>query len=81
MSQKLSAPLLREGTSQEVSVGGSTNPAELNGMAFSESEEHSDIRQAVRQTVSAFDDQYWRRCDEEHRFPWDFYDAMAKVAG
>ena len=24
-----------------------------------------------------FDDDYWRRCDREHEFPWDFYRAMA----
>jgi acyl-CoA dehydrogenase len=47
-------------------------------MDFSESEEHSEIRAVVRQVCLGFDDTYWRHCDEEHRFPWDFYEAMAK---
>jgi acyl-CoA dehydrogenase len=45
---------------------------------FAESEEHADIRAAVRQTCRTFTDEYWRGCDEDHRFPWDFYEAMAK---
>ena len=24
-----------------------------------------------------FDDDYWAACEAEHRFPWDFYRAMA----
>lgn len=47
-------------------------------MEFAESEEHAVIRTAVRQTCRAFTDDYWRSCDAEHRFPWDFYAAMAK---
>ena len=47
-------------------------------MEFSESEEHAVIRTAVRQTCRPFTDDYWRSCDAEHRFPWDFYAAMAK---
>jgi len=35
------------------------------------------IRQGVRQVCRGFDDVYWRTCDEEHRFPWAFYEAMA----
>jgi acyl-CoA dehydrogenase len=47
-------------------------------MDFSESEEISEIRQAVRRVCRDYPDEYWRDCDEEHRFPWDFYEAMAK---
>jgi acyl-CoA dehydrogenase len=47
-------------------------------MEFSEGEEVSEIRQAVRRVCRDFPDEYWRGCDEEHRFPWDFYQAMAK---
>ena len=36
------------------------------------------IREAVRAVCRDFDDTYWRRCDAEHRFPWEFYDAMAR---
>jgi acyl-CoA dehydrogenase len=35
------------------------------------------IRGAVRRVCSRFDDEYWMRCDAEHRFPTEFYDAMA----
>ncbi len=35
------------------------------------------IRDAVRSVCAAFDDDYWAACDREHRFPWDFYRAMA----
>jgi len=35
----------------------------------------------IRETVAAlcrqFDDDYWSACDTEHRFPWEFYRAMA----
>jgi acyl-CoA dehydrogenase len=47
-------------------------------MQFEESEEHSEIRAAIQQIGRDFGDEYWRECDEEHRFPWDFYHAMAK---
>jgi acyl-CoA dehydrogenase len=36
-----------------------------------------EIRDAVRAVCARFDDDYWSACDQEHRFPWDFYDAMA----
>jgi acyl-CoA dehydrogenase len=32
----------------------------------------------VAAVCAAFDDAYWRRCDEEHRFPQAFYDALAE---
>src|SRR3712207_967801 len=35
------------------------------------------IRDAVRRVCARFDDEYWMRCDQEHRFPTEFYDAMA----
>ena len=34
------------------------------------------VREAVRAVCSRFDDDYWSACDQEHRFPWDFYDGM-----
>lgn len=36
-----------------------------------------DIRESVAGLCSKFPDEYWRRCDLEHAFPWDFYAAMA----
>jgi acyl-CoA dehydrogenase len=44
---------------------------------FEESEEHADIRDGMRRVCSAFPDAYWRKHDEEHKFPWAFYDALA----
>jgi acyl-CoA dehydrogenase len=42
------------------------------------SDDHlEDVAAAVRARCSSFDDDYWSACDEEHRFPWDFYAAMA----
>ena len=35
------------------------------------------IREAVRAVCSRFDDDYWSACDTDHRFPTEFYAAMA----
>lgn len=39
--------------------------------------DHTDLRDGIRRVCSQFDDEYWRRCDAAHEFPWAFYDAMA----
>ena len=39
---------------------------------------HEDLRDGVRRVCSKFPDEYWRRLDAEHEFPWDFYEAMAE---
>lgn len=36
------------------------------------------IRSTVAGLCTHFDDDYWSECDREHRFPWDFYRAMAE---
>jgi len=46
-------------------------------MNFAVDDDHNLIRDAVRAVCRRFDDTYWRACDAEHRFPWDFYNAMA----
>jgi acyl-CoA dehydrogenase len=46
-------------------------------MHFQESEEHALIRAAVRKVCADFPDEYWAACDSEHRFPWEFYRALA----
>ena len=46
-------------------------------MDFNPDDDHEQIREAVRRLCAAFDDPYWRTCDEEHRFPWEFHRAMA----
>ena len=47
-------------------------------MDFTADPDHEAIREAVRRACGRFDDGYWRACDAEHRFPWDFYAAMAE---
>ena len=37
----------------------------------------AEVRAAVRQVCADFPDDYWAACEEDHRFPWDFYQAMA----
>jgi acyl-CoA dehydrogenase len=46
-------------------------------MNFEPGEDVESIREAIRHVCSKFDDKYWRDCDEQHRFPTEFYDAMA----
>lgn len=46
-------------------------------MDFAPDDDHQAIRDGVRRACAPFDDDYWRRCDDEHEFPWDFYRAMA----
>jgi acyl-CoA dehydrogenase len=40
-------------------------------------DDFADLRGAIRQVCSKFDDAYWRKQDEEHEFPWEFYQALA----
>jgi acyl-CoA dehydrogenase len=40
---------------------------------------HDDLRNAVRQLCAAFDLAYWDKCDGEHRFPREFYEAFARA--
>ncbi|MBI1376607.1 MAG: acyl-CoA dehydrogenase [Frankiales bacterium] len=47
-------------------------------MDFSVDPLHEEIRQAVRQMCSTFDDEYWMKHDESKEFPWDFYNAVAE---
>jgi acyl-CoA dehydrogenase len=36
-----------------------------------------EIREGVRRLCAAYPDAYWRECDEQHQFPWSFYEALA----
>jgi acyl-CoA dehydrogenase len=47
-------------------------------MDFAPDEDHEQIVEAVDRVCAAFDDNYWSSCDTDHRFPTEFYDAMAK---
>ncbi|CAN5733902.1 acyl-CoA dehydrogenase family protein [soil metagenome] len=46
-------------------------------MDFTPNPDHEALAEGVRAVTSDFDDDYWSACDREHRFPWDFYRAMA----
>lgn len=47
-------------------------------MDFSPNSDQLAIAEGVDRVCSKFDDTYWSACDTEHRFPWEFYDEMAK---
>jgi acyl-CoA dehydrogenase len=40
--------------------------------------DHEAIIDAVDARCATFDDTYWAACDRDHRFPWEFYEAMAE---
>lgn len=44
---------------------------------FATREDLDSIRASVAELCRQFDDEYWMLCDREHRFPQEFYDAMA----
>ena len=46
-------------------------------MNFETTGEQQLIRDAVGRVCARFPDDYWAECDREHRFPWDFYNALA----
>ncbi|MHB8577918.1 MAG: acyl-CoA dehydrogenase family protein [Dehalococcoidia bacterium] len=46
-------------------------------MDFELTEAQLLIRDQARALAGSFDDAYWRRCDSEHQFPWEFYKAFA----
>ena len=48
-------------------------------MDFHLTEEHQLIKDSVAKLCAEFPDEYWSRCDSEHEFPWDFYNAMAEA--
>jgi acyl-CoA dehydrogenase len=40
--------------------------------------EHLAIDENVRELCAEFDDQYWTKCEEDRRFPEEYYKAMAR---
>ncbi|MDJ0848909.1 MAG: acyl-CoA dehydrogenase family protein [Myxococcota bacterium] len=48
-------------------------------MDFARDPEIESIRHEARRLADGFDDDYWRRCEDDHAFPWNFYDAFAKA--
>lgn len=45
---------------------------------FDWTDEQKSIRTEVRALAAEFDDEYWSQCDEEHRFPTEFFRAFAE---
>lgn len=46
-------------------------------MDFDTTDDERAIRDGLRQLTRDFGDDYWMRCDVEHRFPWEFYRVLA----
>ena len=46
-------------------------------MDFAPSDEQQAIRSEIRRLCARFPDAYWLACEREHRFPEDFYRAVA----
>ncbi len=46
-------------------------------MDFSSNPDHELIIDGVDAVCAQFDDGYWAKCDDDHEFPWEFYDQMA----
>lgn len=46
-------------------------------MDFTPNPDHEAIREGVRRVCSKYPDLYWREKDDQHEFPWDFYNDMA----
>lgn len=44
---------------------------------FDTDPDHEALRAGLRELLTRFDDEYWARCDCEHRFPTEFYEALA----
>lgn len=42
-------------------------------------EELGEVRQAARTLANKFSMAYWRECDKEAKYPWDFVNAFAKA--
>lgn len=46
-------------------------------MDFSANPDHDLIIDGVDAVCAQFDDTYWAKCDDDHEFPWEFYNQMA----
>jgi acyl-CoA dehydrogenase len=46
-------------------------------MSFGPNPDVDLITEAVGAVCDGFGDDYWSACDQEHRFPWEFYEQMA----
>ena len=48
-------------------------------MDFSLTDDQDLIRTAVAKVCADYPDEYWAERDQNHDFPWDFYNAMANA--
>ena len=48
-------------------------------MDFSLTDDQELIRAAVAKVCADYPDEYWAERDQNHDFPWDFYNAMANA--
>ncbi|MCI2422707.1 acyl-CoA/acyl-ACP dehydrogenase [Saccharopolyspora sp. K220] len=48
-------------------------------MDFELTDDQRTIQRAVRELAARFPDEYWAEQDEQHRFPWEFYNAFAEA--
>lgn len=46
-------------------------------MNFDLTDEQQALRHGIAELCSDFTDEYWRGCDRDHRYPSEFYDALA----
>jgi hypothetical protein len=42
-------------------------------------DDHADLREAMRDLCSRYDDAYWRKVDDERGYPEEFIDALTKA--
>jgi alkylation response protein AidB-like acyl-CoA dehydrogenase len=48
--------------------------------AIEEREAHlKEVRESARALANKFDFAYWRKCDKEEKYPWEFVNAFAKA--
>jgi acyl-CoA dehydrogenase len=40
---------------------------------------YAELRDGVRAICADYPDEYWRQCEVDHEFPWDFYRAFAEA--
>lgn len=50
---------------------------ESTSAEVSEVSEYDDLRDGIRRLCADFPDRYWRQHDDDHEFPWEFYDALS----
>lgn len=47
-------------------------------MHFALTDDQEHLRRTVRELAATFTDDYWAACDEQHDFPWEFYNTFAE---